>query len=296
MKQSFFIKAPQETPLNEKDQSIHISSIEDILTEVKKFIYTRILPSHEEIDRELAKLSKLEKLFNDPPPDLLTSSFLKKQKGLSQKLAKQCADLHTRKKVITFAETGEHLVHQAPNLSEALLRQKIQNLENSMRDFCSKERLSVEDAKFIRFANICIQKAKNREPLVHPLNEQNVQKITQVSFLSKKEPTQNAYLLGEELYVCARFLYKDDIESFHKTLNDFPLDIQKEVTFHVQICEGSLQNIESEEEKLSCIQGILGYAHQLTDYFMSHEPYPTFVEIHEIFQDLELIEIEEDIS
>lgn len=295
MKKSFFIKHPDNLPDQESPTDMQISSIEQVLTEVKNFIYNNILPSHEEIDQELVKLEELENLFKNPPKDLMTSSFLEKQKDLSLKLAKQCADLHTRKKVITFAEQGESFVHKTSHLSDEDLWQKAYKLEESIESFVSTERLSIEDAKFIRFANICIHKAKNREPLVHPLNAQNVQKITQLCFLSQKEPTQNSYLLGEELYASAHSLYKDDYEAFYKSINDLSPDVYNEIIFHIEKCEGSIENISTEENKLSCIQGILGYAHHITDYYLSHEPYPTFVEIHKIFQDLELIEIENDL-
>ena len=67
---------------------------------------------------------------------------------------------------------------------------------------------------------------------------------------------------------------------------------QKEIRYHVSNCKGSLETLEDPALRLKTIQGILGYAHDLADYYMDTTPYPTLLEIHGIFQDLDFVEQE----
>ena len=67
---------------------------------------------------------------------------------------------------------------------------------------------------------------------------------------------------------------------------DFTLEMQKEIRFHVSKCKGILEKLSTKKDRMHSIQGILGLAHELTDYYLNNTPYPSAEEVHLTFEDL----------
>ncbi len=132
--------------------------------------------------------------------------------------------------------------------------------------FVSDHRPSREDAEKIQLARGCI-----------------------VSDMS--EPSRDCLEVAEHLYELARLLYQEKFEEFHKMLvTEFSLLDQKNIETHVAICEGNLNFISSLTIRIKAVQGILGYSHILANYYLGPTPYPSMIEVHNIFQELDLIE------
>lgn len=136
--------------------------------------------------------------------------------------------------------------------------------------------------KFLRFAHKILEKAKNHQKVLS-FQQQKTTTIN-IENLSQKEITLEDFSLAEGLYELASLLYEKKIKAFiqYKKIN-FSQESQKEIFFHMDYCNFDLQNIETTKDLYPAIQGILGYAHTLTDYYTGNSPYPTIDEINDLF-------------
>ena len=147
----------------------------------------------------------------------------------------------------------------------------------------------------MRFANACIDKAEKHEPVLIKTPEGKIKKVLHIEHFQRNEASVESFSLAEVLYELAGYLYHEDMELYKKTFNHFSDQEKQEIKYHVGACNGSLSKLDSLEDRLMVVQGILGYAHTLTDYYMDSSPYPSIVEVHKTFEELDFItHLEED--
>lgn len=278
-----------EFPSHEKE----LESIESFLErhtfpdicDLKKFIY--IL---EKIDTSLDN-SLLSDQFD-------LSSYLEKQKKLVKKLVGRCHQLEIRKDVINLAEDAEKLANTSPGRSSQEVSKDAHVLRDKIDLFTKKHRPSRSNAKFIRFARACVEKAERHEPVVVKSKKGRSKKTLNLDDFRLKEATPERLDLAESLYELARLLYKEQYDEFLEMFSSsFSPSEQKDVLFHVSNSKGDIKNLSELGTRLRTIQGILGFAHTSADYYMGKTPYPSIIEIHSIFEDLDFIShLEEDRS
>jgi len=111
------------------------------------------------------------------------------------------------------------------------------------------------------------------------------------AFVCNQKPSRECLEVALHLYELARLLYQEKFPEFHKMLvTDFSLIDQKNIETHVAICEGDLNSVSTLTIRIKAVQGILGYSHILANYHLGPSPYPSMIEVHNIFQELDLIE------
>lgn len=219
---------------------------------------------------------------------------LDEQKELVSTLTGRCHQLEIRRDVINLAEDAEALANSSPTRSHSDIAKNANLLRSRIDTFLEHNRPSPNNAKFIRFARACIEKAERHEPVIDPTKLRRNKKVVDLEYFKHKEPSKEAYELAEALYGLAGLLYQEKIKEFQDSLEkDFSKETRQEIRFHVHTCHGNLDKTSTLEERLAIIQGILGYAHDITDYYMDNTPYPAIIEIHNIFRDLAFIESQE---
>jgi hypothetical protein len=108
--------------------------------------------------------------------------------------------------------------------------------------------------------------------------------------LSEEEIDLACVDMAERLYDLGRMLYQELFAEFKSALlTGFSSWDRSEIRRHVSLCGGDLDLINNQSIRLKSVQGILGYAHILSDYYTGETPYPSMVEVHGIFQDLDFI-------
>lgn len=205
-----------------------------------------------------------------------------KKRELVESLAGKCQNLKERNSVISFAEEAEHIANSSPILADTEIANLTENLNSRIDAFIEDFMPTKNNMKFLRFAKKLLQKAKKHEPVLIPINHND----TMITFRedSPQETSLDDFALAESLYEIASLLYTEQRETFQDTLTkNFSFATQKEISFHVHNCGGKISNIETESDRLKVIQGILGYAHTITDYFAGETPYPSIKEIHKTF-------------
>lgn len=206
-----------------------------------------------------------------------------KRKELIQQLHGRCHHLKVRRAVIDLAEDAEKLVHNKDNKSLRQIQTHAKKLQNKIDNFNHMHRTSRINAKFLRFANNCLQKARQKRPL---LEGQKNEKIVEIKNFELKEVTKEDYQLAQDLYMLAQAVYSNKLKQFKSMFEKLDIGAQKELHFHVHRCKGSLSEPEIKRDCKNTIRGILGYAHTLTDYYTSNSAYPCDQEILQIFDDL----------
>ncbi len=151
-------------------------------------------------------------------------------------------------------------------------------LRERFEEFLRGRQLGVEGACEIRYIWACIGAAERGEGL--PAFRQN--------FLGEVDEANLA--LAEVLYDLGRKLYEEEFEDFSLSLrSDISTFDLLEIKRHVALCGGDLDLISHPSIRLKSVQGILGYAHVLSGYYTGETPYPSMIEVHGIFQDLDFI-------
>jgi|JI9StandDraft_1071089.scaffolds.fasta_scaffold02285_10 hypothetical protein len=259
------------------------------LKDIKKFLDTHAVPESSDLKVVLKQLSKIKRsvtvaLKAAPLP---FQSHLKEEENLLQTLAGRCQQLQERRDVINLAEEAENLANTSPEKTHDDVALEANRLRTLIDLFLKSHRPSRNNAKFIRFARACIDKAERHEALI-----QSKRSSKQVSLEVSRKNVEGpeSVELAESLYELASLLYQEKIDLFNTALaNNFSCAAQKEIAYHASVCKGNLKALHKKEDRLKVIQAILGYAHLLADYYMDNTPYPTIVEIHHLFEELELV-------
>ena len=257
---------------------------------IQNFLDTHTLPENTKLRSFSKQLKKIDlSLSHTLSLNPESPKPFEQQKALVQKLAGRCHLLEIRKNIIDLAEMAEELANTSPHRDPSEIAIEANILRNQIESFVELHRPSKNNAKFLRFAKACIEKAERQEPVLVPKNEGENHLIS-LKHYQKEEPSIASFDLAEILYSTASFLYREEIDSFTESLShNFSDATLMEVRFHVHECGGDLKNLKTHPDRMRVIQGMLGYAHKITDYYMDSTPYPSLVEIHHTFDDLELV-------
>ncbi len=262
------------------------------LEDIEKFLTTHAIPESTELDTILKQLFKIKQSVGKAlkSHDKTFSTHFTEQKELVKKLAGRCQKLQERRSVINLAEEAEELANTSPLKSPDEIALKAQDLQNRIERFLERHRPSRNNAKFIRFAKACIEKAKKHEPVLTSKSPKQVS----LELARKNVRGPVSVEIAESLYELSSLLYQEKTEEFLSYFSQgFSLDTQKELHYHISVCSGHVNKLSKKEERMKVIQGILGYAHLLADYYMDNTPYPTIVEINRMFQELDLVNQQE---
>lgn len=266
---------------------------EEELESIEAFLERHTFPEIGELKNFLNRLKKIDRSIDSAlqSSEFVLSNYLEKQKNLVKKLAGRCHQLEVRKSVIRIAEDAEKLANTSPSRSHDDIAREAHLLRDRIDRFVEHHRPSRTNAKFIRFARACINKAEKHEPLIVPSKKGKSKKSVSLDNFRMKEASEDSLGLAELLYDLARVLYQEKFDEFEEAfLNNFSKDQQKEIQFHASKCSGSLTQLKNQTIRLKTVQGILGYAHELADYYLGDTPYPSLIEIHNIFQDLDFVD------
>ena len=262
------------------------------LEAMEKLLKRRFLPEKEILKEFTTQLEKIGQSINQAleTSDLTQKKFLESQRELVHDLAGRCHHLSIRRDVIAIAEDAEMLANASPESSERELLTGLEALRDRIDSFLEMHRPSKTNSKFLRFARACLAKAEKREPVVIRGTNGRLKKMISIESFQSKEVTLEMFDLAEALYQLAGFLYHHQLEDFDKMLkHSFCEASLRELRFHLSMTGASLEHLNTKKGRFFAIQGILGYAHEITDYYMDDSPYPTIVEIHRIFKDLDFI-------
>lgn len=256
---------------------------------IGQFLDSHTIPERSDLTRLSTDLSKLNKSISEmmaTSPDLREN--LSKQQELVEKLKERCRQLEVRRSIIDLAESAEKLANESPDKESQEIAAEAEILRSKIDALLQNQRPSRNNAKFIRFAHACIDKAEKHEPVIS--NKKRSKNVLKMSSLEDMDTSIDSFDLAESLYSLAGLLYREDLDGFAKSLSrDFSDSSLKEIRFHVGECQGDISKTERHEDRIRIIQGILGYAHKVSDYYMDSSPYPSLIEIHRIFDDLELV-------
>lgn len=277
--------------------STQLTNHQGDLESIKSLLKRRFLPEHREIKEFSMQLEKIDQSISTAlsQPQVVCKKILEKQQELVRDLTGRCQQLEVRRNVITLAEDAEALANSSPERPQEEIARDANDLRNRMDDFLESHRPSRTNSKFLRFARACIAKAEKKEPVLIRGQDGKLRKVISIESFKSKEVTVDMFDLGEELYALAALLYNEEFDKFCAMLAaHFSSDTQKEISFHVSMTQGDLDNLTDKSLRMRTIQGILGYAHDLTDYYTDDSPYPTLRDIHKIFRDLEMLSLEEE--
>ncbi|MCH9621060.1 MAG: hypothetical protein S4CHLAM20_04740 [Chlamydiia bacterium] len=209
---------------------------------------------------------------------------IEKKKKLLKSLAAKCEKLKQREQVISMAEEAELIANSSPFLSDKEIKEKTSLLKNRIDNFIENARPSNNNMKFLRFAKRLLSKAEKHEPVI--LKNEKKDSTIALREASPGEITLDDFALAETLYELANNLYEEKIDHYKEMLqNTLSSANQKELSFHVSNCGGKLSTLDTKEDQLKVIQGILGFAHTITDYYASETPYPSTEELTTLFSD-----------
>jgi hypothetical protein len=257
--------------------SISLDSNERRLEVIKNSLERSILLHPQVIKNFQDELSKISKATKSIQPSL------KSQKELIQKLHGRCHHLRVRREVIDIAENAEKLVHNLDKKSTRQVQDHANRLQKRLDTFSQKNKTSRINAKFLRFANNCLEKARKNEPLIKGAHQE---KIIDFSTFKVKEVCKQDYQLAQDLYELAQMLYNASFEEFNALLEKLDIGARKELNFHIHTTNGALQNKSHGKILTNTVRGILGFAHTITDYYTSSTAYPSDKEIEAIFSDI----------
>lgn len=256
---------------------------------IGQFLDSHTIPERADLKRlsiELFNLNESITKMMSASPNLREN--LSKQQELVEELKERCRQLEVRRSIIDLAESAEKLANESPGKGSEEIATEAKTLRSKIDSLLQNQRPSHNNAKFIRFAHACIDKAEKHEPVIS--NKTKSKTILKMASLENRDASIDSFDLAESLYSLAGLLYREDLDNFKKSLSrDFSDSSLKEIRFHIGECQGNISKIEKHEDRIRVIQGILGYAHKVSDYYMNSSPYPSLIEIHRIFDDLELV-------
>ncbi len=265
---------------------------EEELESIEAFLERHTFPDMGDLKKFLCRLEKIDHSIDTSldSDQFDISAYLERQKELVKKLVGRCHQLEIRKNVINLAEDAEKLANTSPSRTSKEIAKEADLLRDRIDLFVKDHRPSRTNAKFIRFARACIEKAERHEPVMVKSKNGRSKKTISLDNFRLKEATPERLELAEALYELGRLFYQEKEEEFLSMFtNSFSPSEQKDILFHVSNSKGDIKNISDQTVRLRTIQGILGLAHTSADYYMGKTPYPSLIEIHNIYQDLDFI-------
>ena len=254
---------------------------EEDLDIIQSSLDCRIFVPKDTLQKFLFQLRKIDTSLSENKGSNL-QEVLTKKRELLESLTGRCIRLKERNSVISFAEEAEHIANSSPLLTDQEIKELSQNLLTRIDTFIANHKPTKNNMKFLRFAKKLLQKAKKHEPVLSP--KQNKGNTVTFHEDSPQEISLDDFALAEGLYEIAAILFAGNTKEFQHTLTkNFSFAAQKELSFHIHNCKGNLSFLETKEAQERVIQGILGYAHTITDYFAGETPYPSTEEIKNTF-------------
>ncbi|MCH9811271.1 hypothetical protein K0U07_00740 [bacterium] len=254
---------------------------EEDLDIIQSSLDCRIFVPKDTLQKFLFQLRKIDLSLTENHEGKL-QEVLTKKRELIESLNGRCLALKERNSVISFAEEAEHIANSSPILTDAEIESLSSSLLTRIDTFIADHKPTKNNMKFLRFAKKLLQKAKKHEPVLTPST--NKGKTIAFHEDSPQEISLDDFALAEGLYEIAAILFQGNVKEFKETLSkNFSFSSQKELTFHIHNCNGNLSQLDTKEAQERVIQGILGYAHTITDYFAGETPYPSKEEIKSTF-------------
>ncbi len=266
--------------------------IEVNLESIKSFLYKHNLVNLKKLSEVSKQLKKINKSIIDTAKNNQSyfSEHFKNQRELIENLIGRCNQLKIRINIVNFAESAESLSNTSPHRSRDEVAIEANNLRLRIVAFLKNYRPSQIDSKFIRFARVCINKAEKGEAVIVERSGGKIKLIVSLQdFFKNKEVTKESYEIAELLYELSMEVHYNNISNFKKLIENFSKDTINEIKHHVKICGGDIDKVNTAANRTLIMQGILGYAHLLVDYYMDKTPYPTVPEIEEICSDVNFI-------
>lgn len=256
------------------------------ISSIEKSLSSHTLVPRKQLKNFVSQLKKIDRsLEQSLQENTLGKHSIEKQKEMVSSLAGRCHHLKTRNDIINLAEEAEHLANTSPDRPHDEVASDANALRQRIDDFVKQNRPSRNNAKFIRFARKLLDKAERHEPVI--VKQERRENVVTLDHYRTKDVTLKSYELAEALYELARLLYVEETAKFESSFKeDFSESVQKELSYHVSMCGGQMKEYCEESARLLIVQGILGYAHELTDYYLDNTPYPNIEEIHLTFEDL----------
>lgn len=253
---------------------------------IKSFLERNVNPDPKKLKHFSKQLKKIDKsLATSLCDNDFTQHQVEKQQEIVKRLAGRCHQLELRRDVIDMAENAEELANTSAGRSHDEVAREANALRTRIEAFLKEHRPSQTNAKFLRFAKACLAKAERGEPVI-------VKKRISLNNYQKVEVTPESYELAEQLYEIAALLYQGEVEEFNERFANLSDGAKNELKFHITICGGNLEKTKKRSDRLLIVQGLLGYAYFITDYYTDESPYPTMTDIHKTFQDLAQLEKE----
>ena len=267
-----------------KEQEVQIKfpvfAEDEELDIIAKSIDCKIFVPEDTLKKYLFQLRKIDTSLSKNDPSLY--AVIEKKKKLVESLSGKCQHLKQRNTVISLAEEAEEIANTSPFQTDEEVNELIADLTARIDSYVDRARPSKNNMKFLRFARKLLEKAAKHEPVMieAPKNE-NIIKFRENS---PREISLDDFALAESLYELTSTLYDGSEEMFLEVLEkNFSEESRKEINFHVSKCSGSLSKIDQKQDREKVMQGILGYAHTLTDYYAGVTPYPSIKEIESLF-------------
>ncbi len=268
-----------------KEQQLQIKfpvfNHEEDLESIADALECNILIPKDTLKQFIFRLRKIDSALTDESDNSLLDT-IEKKRNLVAKLSQKCDHLRERNTVISFAEEAEEIANSSPFLSDAEVKEKVDDLRARLDGYIDASRPSKNNMKFLKFAGALLEKAQKHETVLVKVSK----KETLVEFRENApgEISLEAFALAESLYELAAALYEGKTKIFKSMLEKgFSEASKKEMSFHIGICGGSIGKFDSEDEKIKIISGLLGFAHITTDYYATNSPYPSLKEIKELF-------------
>ena len=227
-------------------------------------------------------LKKISSAIKNQPH--LKSKANKEHHALITSLYGRGHHLRVRKEVIDLAENAQELAHNAKALNIHQVQKLAKKLQRKVDIFTKNHKTSRINAKFLRFANNCLEKARNHKVL---LPTKNSNKILDFCNFQVHDVSDDEYQLAQDLYILAESLYNNKIKEFHTLLKKLNPSVLKELRYHTHTAKGSLQRFDTKKLRMNTVRSILGYAHTITDYYTSSSAYPSDKEIQEVFAEVQ---------
>jgi hypothetical protein len=272
---------------------IEFNNHENELEMIESFLEKHSNPEASEIDDFMKRLNLIHQKLTSHllESNQFDTKYIQRQKVMCDKLLHRLEDLKVQREIIDLAEESEMIANLSPETSKEENEKKIFLMRKKIDEFTKNHRPSRNNAKFIRFARACLDKAERGESVIISKKGVRPKKSISIESFRLKEPSMEEFEVSELLYELASLLYKEKFDEFEIFLAEtFSKEYQNDIKFHVGKCGGDLTKLSDKTLRMKTIQGILGFSHELVDYYLGETPYPTLVEIHNLFQDLDFIE------
>lgn len=257
------------------------------LESIESFLKNYSLPKREKIRKFLRQLELIDRSLSEEQP--FNRDFVEAQRSKVKSLKGRCHHMEMQQSIIELAEEAEEVANASATTPGDILSKKIKKLRKRLDKIANNYRPTKTNAKFIQFARACLLKAEKHEPVLLKTKGGGTRKIISLE-RNLKETTLEDLDLAERLYEIARALYKNNDEEFLTSLRACSFEEMQEIIYHVSLMEGDLKKWKTKGDRLKIIQGLIGFAHILADYYLGESPYPSKQEIKALFTDLDFIE------